>query len=127
MDLREKILATKDTDELVRVHVAPWDCDVWIRVITSREADKFQAGLVDKENKVNMVNARAKLAVLCCCDENGKPLFAPSDIDAIGGKSSKALGIIWDAATKLNNLGDRAVEDAVKNSETDPSDDSDSN
>lgn len=127
MSLRDQIRECKDTEGLEKLHVAPWGCDVWLRVLTAREADKFQSSLIDaKSGKVNMLNTRAKFAVLVCCEENGTPLFNPGDAEWLGGKSAAALGAIWDAGQRLNKMDDAAVDAAAKNSEADPSDDSSS-
>jgi hypothetical protein len=128
MDIREHIRQINDTEGIEKLHVEPWGCDVWLRILTAREADKFQSSLINqKSGKVDMQNTRAKFAVLVCCNEDGTPMFKAGDESWLGNKCAAALGAIYERGTKLNKMEDDAVDDEIKNCETVPADGSCSN
>ena len=104
---RDAILAA---DDLKResVEIPEWGGTVWVRVMTGAERDDWERQILDSrglDNKTNLSNARARLAVLCACGENGERLFGDEDLDAVGGKSAAALERIFDLALKLNRIG----------------------
>ena len=113
-------------DDLKRelVSVPNWGGDVYVRTMTGTERDTFEQSIVEGKGKVNLTNFRAKLCALTIADETGKRLFDDKDIVELGKKSAKALDHIFGIAQKLNGIGTQDVEDLVKNSESDQSEDS---
>lgn len=118
-----------EADDLVTepVDVPEWGGTVLVRTLTGIERDKFElsvAGESDGSKKTrqqNLANLRARLVVQCAVDEKGVRLFADGDADKLGKKSSRALGKVFDAASKLNGLSDEDVEKLAGNSEAAPS------
>jgi len=109
--------------EKVEVDVSEWSITgerttVFVRELSARERDAFEASLVTgngKKTKTDFRDMRAKLAVATCCDANGNPLFLPEDIETLSGKSAKVLDRICDAARKLNGMDTEDEEETVKN------------
>jgi hypothetical protein len=124
MDVRTQIL---QADDLVtkEVHIPEWNATVRVKSLTGAERDEFEASITsikgDKAN-TNLRGMRAKLAIACCVDADGKPLFKSSDLQALAGKSARALSRIFDVAAELNGLSKSDVEELTGNSEPDPSD-----
>jgi hypothetical protein len=95
--------------------------------MTGRERDNFEQSLIKekKDTKGNVVSYdralgdfRAKLAVVTCCDEEGKGLFLPDDYNLLSqNMSAKRLELIVNAAQKLNAISEEDKEALVKNSE----------
>jgi hypothetical protein len=107
------------------VRVPEWGGDVYVRVLSGTERDKFEQSLRDKNGKVSNLNDyRARFAALVISDEKGTPLFQLADVHALGMKSSVALNRIVEAAQALNAVTDDEVEELTKNSESGLSDDS---
>lgn len=107
---REEILAAVDRP-LVLVDVPEWGGAVYVRAISAVERDAFELGYA--EDKTNL---RAKLAALCCCDEEGAALFDHADdIAALGDKSGAALDRVFEAATKLNKFTGKDIDELEKN------------
>jgi hypothetical protein len=96
---RESILAVDDLT-IESVAIPEWGGDVHVRTLTAGERDRFEAWTqADKFDRF-----RAKLAVLCVCDEQGQRIFGDDDVDAIAGKSTKPLDRITDVAFRLNRF-----------------------
>lgn len=121
---RDQIFAIDDS-RIERVEVPEWGGHVYVRMLSGTERDAFEAATVTRKGKgkteTNLVNMRARLAVLCVCDESGKRLFADADATALGRKSAAALDRITDVALRLNGMTEESVEDAEGNSESAPS------
>lgn len=112
---REAILAADDAPTL-EVHIPEWNGSVKVRTMSARERDAFEwASIAADREGVTLANVRARFAVACCIDENGKPVFTDEDIAMLGDKSGAALDRIYQAIAKLNALGAGDIEDAAKN------------
>ena len=116
---RDAILAANDV-KVERVEVPEWGGHVFVRLLSGTERDAFEQSNVKikgKQSEVNLTNIRARLAVLCVCDETGARLFKDADATALGAKSGAVLDRIFDAASALNKIGKAQQEQAEGNSE----------
>jgi hypothetical protein len=104
------------------VDVPEWNGKVYIRVMTAGERDAWE-GFV---KKFQVQDIRARTAVTCLCDADGKRLFTDDDMPALSNLHSKALDRIFEAAVILNAVGRDDIADLKKNSSTTPSADSSS-
>ena len=115
---KEEILKVSDiTSE--GVAVPEWGGDVMVFGLTGRECDEYEQSLIDmagKKNRVNLSDARAKLAVASIRDEKGKWLFTIGNLEQLSKKSAKALDRIVKTAQRLSGLTDDDLEEMVKNS-----------
>ncbi len=116
---RDQILSIKDLP-VEKVEVPEWGGFLFVRGLTAEERDHFESIFIDDEGKQKskkeaLKNIRAKLVVLSACDENGKALFAESDIPALAKKSARALNRIFEAGQRLSGLSKADVEDLSKN------------
>lgn len=120
---RDAILQADDLPS-ERMDMPEWGGPVWIRTLTGTERDAFEQAMISMRGKlreVNLRNARAKMAVMVLCDEQGQRLFRDEDADALGKKSSKALDRIFDAAQRLNGMRKQDVEELTENFPDGPS------
>ena len=98
------------------VNVTEWGGDLWVRTLTGTERDAFEQSMVQKKNKPNLNNVRARFAVLTICDVNGERLFSDNDAEALGKKSAAALDRVFAVASRLNGFSDSDSEElTVKN------------
>jgi hypothetical protein len=75
----------------------------------------FESQMMDlAERGKRLDNFRARLAVFCCVDKDGKRIFKDSDIAALGEKSGWALNRIFEAASKLNKLTEDSIDTEKK-------------
>lgn len=128
---REQLLKK---DDLEREKVVFDDEDyVFVRQMTGRERDQWEASLLvkkrDKKGNIsyeqNIADFRAKLAVHTVCDENGELIFKPEDYNALSeNMSAKKLEQIVNVAQKLNLISDEDRENLTNFSEDDLSDNS---
>jgi len=109
------ILAIDDRSDLKKVYVPEWKTDVYLRVLSGVERDRFELALNDGLTGKAKPNVRAFLAVMCLCDESGKRLFKDSDAEALGEKNAVALDRVFSVAKELNVLDDEDVERIEKN------------
>ena len=89
-----------------QLSVPEWGGDVWVRTLTGTERDSFEQSMVQKKNKPNLNNVRARFAVLTICDEKGERLFTDNDAEALGKKSAAALDRVFEVAQRLNGFSD---------------------
>ena len=123
MLLNRKALLTKEKLEVEKVDLGK-DEYVYVRQMTGRERDTFEASLikeVKEENgglsyKTSSEDFRAKLAVCTLCDENGVALLEPGDFPELSQSMSAArLERIVEVAQRLNKVTEAAKEAIVKN------------
>jgi hypothetical protein len=115
---KEQILEASDLQNL-QVEVPEWGGSVFVRSMTGADRDAFEASMVtvnaDGSRMPDMRNLRAKLVALTLVDAAGNRLFDVSDIPRLSLKSAAALERVFEAAQRLNGLGVKAEEEAVKN------------
>lgn len=124
MSLRDQILAADDLPREA-VEVPEWGCTVFVRTMTGAERDSFELSMHrdrGDDEKANVRNIRARLAVLTVIDSDGLRVFKDEDADALGQKSAAALDRVFAVSQRLNGLSPRDVEDMAKNSDGAPSD-----
>tara|TARA_R110002020_G_scaffold150991_3_gene327926 strand:- start:1084 stop:1428 length:345 start_codon:yes stop_codon:yes gene_type:complete len=107
---RDSILNVVDLKPEV-VEVPEWGGSLYIRMLTASERDKFEASCVGTGKKQNLTNIRARLVVLCACDEAGERMFGDGDADALGRKSAAAVDRVFGACSKLNGFSSQDIED----------------
>ncbi len=133
MGILTREMATQaDRFNMVEVDVTEWGpldpetgqpqtTTVFVREMTGREKDNFEAGLISvngRKQKMNLADVRARLAILVCCDENGNLIFKPEDVEWLTKKSVRPLSRIYNATKDLNDLSDEDEEELLKNSQT---------
>jgi len=111
---RDTILAAQDLP-MESLNVPEWGGTVHVRVMTGAERDAFEASLIAGGGKTNVANVRARLAVLCICDESGQRLFGDDDVTPLGQKSAAALDRIFTVAQRINHIGAHDIEDLAGN------------
>jgi hypothetical protein len=117
---RDAILTAND------LRVQSLDCPEWggviyLRVLSGSERDAFEASMqADPQGRKNLVNFRARFAVLVVCDEKGTRLFADGDAAKLGAKAAPVLDRILEAGLKLNGLTEAGVEALGKPSASGP-------
>lgn len=118
---RDAILAADDRQREL-VPVPEWGGEVWIRGLTGAERDRFEGSLLDGGRKVDYARqVRARMLVMAICDEGGKSLFTPKDLDALGAKSAAALDRCFAVAQRLSGVRAQDLEELRGNSEPAPS------
>lgn len=120
---KSAILGAKDLKH-EDVPVPEWGGSVRVRVMTGAERDEFRNAIASDEGHAPIGKVSAALLVATCIDEAGERLFSVEDMAALQEKSAASLDGLATVAMRLNGLGGSAVQDAVKNSTSDQSDDS---
>ncbi len=121
---KEMILAADDLPKEL-VQVPEWGGAVWVKAMSGAERDGYEAMILDqrgKDTKVNLRNARAKLAMATVVDAEGKRLFGMADIEALSKKSAAALQRIFDVATRLSGISDEDLKELTESLEENPFD-----
>jgi hypothetical protein len=122
-----KILSAKDvfdvavdiTTELVEI--PEWGGAVYVRGLTALERDDLEQSCLEgkgRNQRVNMRNLRAKMAIMSTVDAEGTPLWDDGDVERLTRKSAKALDSIFKKAQLLSGMSDEDVDDLTKNSES---------
>ena len=112
---REDILNVDDIGDNEKIEVPEWGGHIFIRTITGKERDEWEYQRYVLNKGSEGVNARASLVSLAVVNSNGKRLFAPEDVEALGNKSSVALDRVVNAVRLKNRLGTEMLEDLEKN------------
>jgi hypothetical protein len=123
---KEQILQASDI-QLKEVDVPEWGGSVYVKGMTGTERDKFESSIIEmrgSQQRVNMIDVRAKLACYTICDESGKRLFTDNEVKELAKKSASALQRVFDVAQKLSGIGADDVDSLLKNSESAQAEDS---
>jgi hypothetical protein len=112
---KDSILAAADLPT-EKVPVPEWGGDVYVRTMSGTERDHFEQTIADGKKATTLTHVRARLAVKTLCDQSGNRLFGDEDADALGKKSGKVLDRLFDAAQRLNGIGDKEAENLLGNS-----------
>ena len=102
---RERILAADDlgTEE---VFIEEWGETLHVRGLTAGEVEQF--GRDVNEGKIDDIMAR--LAVMVTTNGDGTRVFEDDDIEALSGKSPKAVKKLFDAAQRVSGLDETPAE-----------------
>lgn len=104
-----------------RVEIPEWGGCVFVRTLKAGEGDAYEESLRNSKGKSSLRGARAKLVVLCACDESGRRLFDDSHVEEISNWPKGPVDRIVEVAMRLNRMAREEVEDLVGNSPTTPS------
>jgi len=107
---RAQILEADDRREEV-VEVPQWGGAVLVRELSAGERIAFELAAGNDERKI-----RTLLVVFCVVDAESKQrLFGMEDLEALAGKSWRAIRKLSDVALRLSALDDGALERAKEN------------
>lgn len=109
----EQILAADDMG-LKKVAVPEWGGDVFIRLITAGERERFERLFIGYKDRGIPDNYRCKYLLAALCDEKGNQLFTAENLDALAAKSGATIGRIYDAAMAHNKMTEEAVQELGK-------------
>jgi len=93
-----------------------------IRVMSGYDRDAFQK-VVQDQGLTDSVYFSALVAATVV-NEDGTPMFAPDEVDVLRKSHAELVRKIGLECQRINGLGQKAVEDAEKNSEAIQSDSS---
>lgn len=110
---RKSILAADDVRK-EKVAVPEWKGDVFLRVLTGTDRDRFEESYADQKMKA----FRIRFLLLALCDEDGERLFNDDEADILGKKSSVVINRLFEAGWKLNAFTQEAVDALGEDSET---------
>ena len=124
---RDEILQADDIGtEIVDVSEW-WGGKVKVKGLSGKERDAFENSFVHRKGKNQTVkpeNIRAKLCVLTIVDNEGKRVFRDIDAETLGKKSAAPIDKVFEVASRLSGMSEADVDEMVKNSESNHSDDS---
>ena len=114
---RKSILAADDVRK-EKTAVPEWGGDVFLRVLTGTDRDRFEESYSEQKMKA----FRIRFLLLALCDEAGKRLFGDDEGEILGNKSSVVINRLFEAGWKLNAFTQEAVDDLGEDSPAAPSD-----
>ena len=120
MALDSKSIIAANDARLEKVHVPEWGGDVYLRVISGTDRDRFEEAYADQKMKA----FRIRFLLLTICDEAGERLFKDEQSDALGKKSSVVINRLFEAAWKLNAFTQEAIDELGESSAADRKNDS---
>lgn len=115
MGLRERILAAPDIQQ-ERLEIPEWGETVLVRSLSGLEREALNTLVYEARRSNKPVPIFAAVAAFSMVDEDGRRVFSDHDIGELAKHSSGALERFYDWQVKHSGIGDRAVEDAIKNS-----------
>ncbi len=89
---------------------------VRVAAVSAGARDTFELALQDLPEKERRKDFRARLLVMSCIDEDGKPLFGADDIAALSALEAAAVDPVIEVAMRLNGLSARDREELEGNS-----------
>jgi len=118
MTTRESLLALKSTLVIESVTVDGLATPVYVRGLTGKERDGFEAACFVQRGKTRILNTdniRAKLLVRAICDQDGVRLFTDNEVDVLGDMPAAVLDELFTVAQKLSGLSSTDVEELAGN------------
>lgn len=124
MSLRESILAANDCEK-EPIDIPEWGSPpLFVKVWDGTTRDAYDVWGRARKDKNGFNGVRAHVARISLVDESGADVFTDADEPELQKKNGAVLNRIFDAAFRLNLVGDAALEDAKKNSKSGQSGDS---
>ena len=120
MALDSKSIIAANDARLEKVRVPEWGGDVYLRVISGTDRDRFEEAYADQKMKA----FRIRFLLLTICDEAGERLFKDEQADALGKKSSVVINRLFESAWKLNAFTQEAIDELGESSAADRKSDS---
>lgn len=134
---RDQVLGADDLNT-EDVECSEWGGVMRVRALTSKERGQLERmfssaktgdGAInmgkDKDpNAPNWGNWRAWIIAKAAVDENNKPVFAVTDIERLGERSSAPIDRVSSAVMRISGLNKKDQEEMEKNSEGTTTDDS---
>lgn len=114
--LTKEAILSADDRKFEDVAVPEWGGSVRVATIPAIEQDRWTAESAES-GEAKRETYRIQYVALCCVDEAGNRLFSQKHVEALGMKSSKAIGRVFDVAARLNGLSGEATGELEKNSE----------
>lgn len=115
MPLDKKSILAADDVRKEKFHVPEWKGDVFLRVLTGTDRDRFEESYADQKMKA----FRIRFLLLALCDEDGERLFGDDEADILGKKSSVVINRLFEAGWKLNAFTQEAVDALGEDSPSD--------
>ena len=119
MSIKDTIFSRPRTLTTEAVSTPEWgdiDGKLYVKTLSAKQRDDWEAGIVGEGKKRNLKNIRAKFVVLCVCDEQGALIFLPNDADRLGDEHASVIDRLWEASRKLSGISDEDDEELAKNS-----------
>lgn len=92
------------------VEVPEWGGSVRVRTMTGSDRQSFYAAMSHNEKHNLPDNMMERLIIATVIDEQGNPLFVPSDIPKLAKKSAVALNRVFEVASELNGLTSKSID-----------------
>ncbi len=89
---------------------------VRVAAVSAGARDAFELGLQDIPENERRKDFRARLVVMSCIDEDGKPLFTVDDIPALSALDAAAIDPVVEVAMRVNGLSQRDRDELEGNS-----------
>ncbi|WP_087686809.1 hypothetical protein [Pandoraea sp. PE-S2R-1] len=115
---KDQILAANDR-KTVDVPVPEWGGVIRLAVMTGAERDSFHASREGRGTGIGDFEAALLAATIVGAD--GNQVFSIDDIESLRGKNKDVLDHLAGEAATLNGIGQKAQENAEKNSDAAPS------
>jgi hypothetical protein len=115
---KDAILALARSTKIERVEIDGLDAPIFVRGLSARERDAFEASCMAGKGKargLNMDNVRARLLVRSICDANGERVFADHEADALGAVPAAVIDRLFTIAQQLSGLSPTDVDDLAGN------------
>ena len=87
------------------------DVTVFLKPLTSRDRDNFEASVVGMDGHRDLANLRARLVSLCWVSEDGKRIGSEDDV---GELRADFVGAMFDAVRRMNGMDSDDIEEAGK-------------
>ena len=90
-----------------------------LAVMSGHQRDKYEAMITSRTDKNGRLTEskglKAALVVMCAVGEDGVRLFDDEDVDKLNGLSAVVIERLFDAACRINAIGEAATEVARGN------------
>jgi len=122
---REQILEMQDI-EYREVTVKEWEGGtVRVRSLTAQEREEYDSWLFTVK-KLDATTSRSRLLSMAIVDDDGKPIFTESDIQALAKKNSKVIVRLSYIVQKMSGMTPGSIRELTEDFLADRNSDSNS-
>jgi hypothetical protein len=113
--IKERIVGAADC-KTQAVAVPEWGIEtgLFIRELSAADMDRFDLFMLShrKDGTIQPTakNVRALLVQMSLCDDTGKLVFGPTEVDSLGNKSGAVIDRLYHAVRAFNSMDEEATE-----------------
>ena len=111
MGLKERLKAAAGKRKPLKVEVAGLDCELYVRVLSVGERDRWELSCVTSPSGKLPPDFRSKYLAMALCDEDGKRLWTDDEWQEVAELDGGIVGNLFEVAIKHNKMSEADLKE----------------